>query len=921
MPPFVLVDGSYFLFRAFHAVPPLTTSTGLHTNAIRGAISAIQKLMRRTQPTYMAVIFDTPEPTFRHELSPIYKGDRPSMPEELSQQIPYLHALIRALGIPLHMLPGAEADDIIGTLAKRAEALGHQVLISTGDKDMAQLVTDKVTLEDSFKEKPIDVDGVFEKFGVWPNQIIDYLTLMGDASDGIKGVPGVGAKTAAKLLTEYGCIGSILENVDKIKGKVGQNIKDNVEGITLDHQLASIICDLDLSFGYEDLKLQEPNVEALRNLYTELEFRNQLQSLDHPHNPNNRNYKQAAQSITAKAASEPEEVDDQQATLSSENDQLGKATYHTVLNQDDWDQLLERLSTEKRFAFDTETTSLDYRVARIVGFSVAFDAENAYYIPLAHDYEGVPEQLNREDILTQLKPILEDEAIQKIGHHLKYDAHVLENHGIHLAGWYFDTMLASYVLNSVATRHGMDDVARLYLSHLTTTYEQVAGKGAKQKTFNQIEIETATHYAAEDAHVTYRLYEVLSAKLQAYPELVNLLHNIEMPVARVLTSMEENGIQLDLGFLDQLSCDFSKTMQALENQITEMAGEAFNVSSPKQVGEVLFEKLGLKGGKKTATGQYSTSESVLEKLEHPIAELILEYRGLSKLKSTYTDGLLKQVNNSSHRVHTSYHQALTATGRLSSTDPNLQNIPIRTEIGRQIRKAFIAPEGRVLLAADYSQIELRLMAHLSQDDALVDAFIHGQDVHRRTAAEVLGIPLEEVSSDQRRQAKAVNFGLLYGMSEFGLTRQLGFTRQESQEYIKQYFRRYPGIYEYMQRTRQVALEQGFVETILGRRLYTPDIDARNMMVRKAAERAAINAPLQGSAADIIKIAMVEVDKILPKDQAKMLLQVHDELVFEVDEAIADELAPKLAEVMQSVIEISVPLVVEVGKGKNWDEAH
>ncbi|TSH74724.1 DNA polymerase I [Acinetobacter sp. RF15A] len=921
MPPFVLVDGSYFLFRAFHAVPPLTTSTGLHTNAIRGAISAIQKLMRRTQPTYMAVIFDTPEPTFRHELSPIYKGDRPSMPEELSQQIPYLHALIRALGIPLHMLPGAEADDIIGTLAKRAEALGHQVLISTGDKDMAQLVTDKVTLEDSFKEKPMDVDGVFEKFGVWPNQIIDYLTLMGDASDGIKGVPGVGAKTAAKLLTEYGCIGSILENVDKIKGKVGQNIKDNVEGITLDHQLASIICDLDLSFGYEDLKLQEPNVEALRNLYTELEFRNQLQSLDHPHNPNNRNYKQAAQSITAKAASEPEEVDDQQATLSSENDQLGKATYHTVLNQDDWDQLLERLSTEKRFAFDTETTSLDYRVARIVGFSVAFDAENAYYIPLAHDYEGVPEQLNREDILAQLKPILEDEAIQKIGHHLKYDAHILENHGIHLAGWYFDTMLASYVLNSVATRHGMDDVARLYLSHLTTTYEQVAGKGAKQKTFNQIEIETATHYAAEDAHVTYRLYEVLSAKLQAYPELVNLLHNIEMPVARVLTSMEENGIQLDLGFLDQLSCDFSKTMQALENQITEMAGEAFNVSSPKQVGEVLFEKLGLKGGKKTATGQYSTSESVLEKLEHPIAELILEYRGLSKLKSTYTDGLLKQVNNSSHRVHTSYHQALTATGRLSSTDPNLQNIPIRTEIGRQIRKAFIAPEGRVLLAADYSQIELRLMAHLSQDDALVDAFIHGQDVHRRTAAEVLGIPLEEVSSDQRRQAKAVNFGLLYGMSEFGLTRQLGFTRQESQEYIKQYFRRYPGIYEYMQRTRQVALEQGFVETILGRRLYTPDIDARNMMVRKAAERAAINAPLQGSAADIIKIAMVEVDKMLPKDQAKMLLQVHDELVFEVDEAIADELAPKLAEVMQSVIEISVPLVVEVGKGKNWDEAH
>ncbi|QPF31657.1 DNA polymerase I [Acinetobacter lwoffii] len=920
MPPFVLVDGSYFLFRAFHALPPLTTSTGLHTNAIRGAISAIQKLMRRTQPTHMAVIFDTPEPTFRHELSPIYKGDRPSMPTELSEQIPYLHALIRALGIPLHTLPGAEADDIIGTLAKRAEAMGHQVLISTGDKDMAQLVTEKVTLEDSFKEKPLDVDGVFEKFGVWPNQIIDYLTLMGDASDGIMGVPGVGAKTAAKLLNEYGSIGGILENVDKIKGKVGQNIKEHVDGIALDHQLASIVIDLDLNFGYDDLKLCEPNVETLRHLYTELEFRNQLQSLDHPNNPNNSNYQQAAKSINAKAVTAPEPLEDH-ASVTSSDDQLGQATYHTVLSQQDWDTLFERLSTEKRFAFDTETTSLDYRIAQIVGFSVAFDAQNAYYVPLAHDYEGAPEQLNREVILAQIKPILEDESVKKIGHHLKYDAHVLENHGIHLAGWYFDTMLASYVLNSVATRHGMDDVARLYLSHLTTTYEQVAGKGAKQKTFNQIPLETAAHYAAEDAHVTYRLYEVLSSKLQAHPELVNILHNIEVPVARVLTQMEENGIELDLAFLDQLGGEFSNTMQNLENQIMEIAGESFNVSSPKQVGEVLFEKLGLKGGKKTTTGQYSTSESVLEKIEHPIAQLILEYRGLSKLKSTYTDGLCKQANPDTHRVHTSYHQALTATGRLSSTDPNLQNIPIRAEIGRQIRKAFVAPEGRVLLAADYSQIELRLMAHLSQDEALLDAFIHGQDVHRRTAAEVLGIPLEEVTNDQRRQAKAVNFGLLYGMSEFGLIRQLGFTRQESQDYIKQYFHRYPGIYDYMQRTRQVALEQGFVETLLGRRLYTPDIDARNMMVRKAAERAAINAPLQGSAADIIKMAMIEVDKMLPKDQAKMLLQVHDELVFEVDEDIADELAPKLAEVMQSVLQISVPLVVEVGKGKNWDEAH
>ena len=925
MPPFVLVDGSYFLFRAYHALPPLTTSTGLQTNAIRGAISAIQKLMRRIQPTHMAVIFDTPEPTFRHELSAIYKGDRPSMPDELSQQIPYLHALIRALGIPLHTLPGAEADDVIGTLAKRAEKEGYQVLISTGDKDMAQLVTDKVTLEDSFKDKPMDVDGVFEKFGVWPNQIIDYLTLMGDASDGICGVPGVGAKTAAKLLTEYGSIGGILENVDQIKGKVGQNIKDNVEGIALDHQLASIVIDLDLNLTYDDLRLLDPNVEQLRQLYTELEFRNQLQSLDHPNNPNSSVYKQTskiieksqkAQDITAE-----NKVIEDHSSLTSIDDQLGQATYHTILTQADWDILFQRLSTEKRFAIDTETTSLDYRIAEIVGFSLAFDANDAYYIPLAHDYEGAPEQLNREIILAQIKPILEDASIDKIGHHLKYDAHIFENHGIHLQGWYFDTMLASYVLNAVATRHGMDDVARLYLSHLSTTFEQVAGKGAKQKTFNQIELETAAHYAAEDAHVTYRLYEVLNRKLSEIPQLTEILHNIEMPVASVLTSMEENGIQLDLSFLDQLGVDFSQAIQALENQIIEIAGEKFNVASPKQVGEVLFDKLGLKGGKKTSTGQYSTSESILEKIDHPITAMILEYRGLSKLKSTYTDGLLKQANDETHRVHTSYHQALTATGRLSSTDPNLQNIPIREEIGRQIRKAFVAPKGRVLLAADYSQIELRLMAHFSQDEALVHAFNHGQDVHRRTAAEVLGVALEDVSHDQRRQAKAVNFGLLYGMSEFGLIRQLGFTREESQNYIKQYFHRYPGIYEYMQRTRQVASEQGFVETILGRRLYTPDIDARNMMIRKAAERAAINAPLQGSAAEIIKLAMIEVDKILPKNQAKLLLQVHDELVFEVDEAIADELAPKIAEAMQNVVKISVPLLVEVGKGINWNEAH
>ena len=921
MPPFVLVDGSYFLFRAFHALPPLTTSTGLHTNAIRGAISAIQKLMRRTQPTHMAVIFDTPEPTFRHKLSPIYKGDRPSMPVELSEQIPYLHALIKALGIPLYSLPGAEADDIIGTLTKRALSEGHHVLISTGDKDMAQLVNPHVKLEDSFKERVLDEAGVLEKFGVHPHQIIDYLTLMGDASDGIMGVPGVGAKTAAKLLTEYGSLNNIIANVDQLKGKLSQNIKDNLDNIKIDHQLASIVCDLDLALDWHDLKLSQPNTEQLRHLYTELEFRNQLQSLDHPNNPNTPVYQQTSQSIVkAEQKTESIAVEDH-ANLSSQDDQLGEATYHTVLEQADWEQLLQRMQQADHFAIDTETTNLDYRVAELVGFSIAFDANEAYYVPLAHDYDGAPEQLSREHVLAQIKPILENEQVKKIGHHLKYDAHIFANHGITIQGWYFDTMLASYVLNAAATRHGMDDVARVYLSHLTTTFEQIAGKGAKQKTFNQIELEVAAHYAAEDAHVTYRLYEVLSSKLKSHPELVNILHNIEMPVARVLTGMEEDGIKLDHKFLDQLSVEFSDTMQTLENQATELAGETFNIASPKQVGEVLFDKLGIKGGKKTATGQYSTSESILEKIEHPLAEVILEHRGLAKLKNTYTDRLVEQSHDATHRVHTSYHQALTATGRLSSTDPNLQNIPIRTPIGRQIRKAFIAPEGRVLLAADYSQIELRLMAHFSQDDALVHAFQQGQDVHRRTAAEVLGIAIEDVTNDQRRQAKAVNFGLLYGMSEFGLTRQLGFTREESRSYIARYFQRYPGVLDYMERTRQIAREQGFVETILGRRLYTPEILATNKMIKQAAERAAINAPLQGSAADIIKLAMIAVDKVLPKDQAKLLLQVHDELVFEADVAIADELSKQIAEVMQSVLEISVPFVVEVGQGLNWDAAH
>lgn len=925
-PPFVLVDGSYYLFRAFHALPPLTTSTGLTTNAVRGALSALQKLIRRTQPTHMAVVFDTPEPTFRHKLSSVYKGNRPAMPSELAEQIPYLHAVIRALGIPLLTLSGVEADDLIGTLTKRACQEGHHVLISTGDKDMAQLVDECVMLEDSFRDRVLDTQGVFDKFGVWPHQMIDYLTLMGDASDGIKGIPGVGTKTAAKLLQEFGNIDGILQNLDQIKGKMGQNIRDHADTIPLNHQLASIVCNLPLNMDWSELKLSHPNVEELRRLYTELEFRNLLQSLDHPNNPD-RLAKQAEAlptsptSVSGPSAGSVDSQFDTQAATTSSDDQLGSAQYHTVLSQEQFDAFFARLQQADHFVIDTETTSLDYRIAQIVGLSFAFDAQDAFYIPLAHDYIGAPEQLDRTAILAQLQPYLENPAIGKIGHHLKYDAHVFKNHGIQLKGWLFDSMLASYVLNPSATRHGMDDVARVYLSHLTTTFEDVAGKGVKQLTFNQVPLEQAAPYACEDAHVTYRLYEVFSRKLKEQPALESLLHRLELPVAQILTEMENCGIKLDTAFLAKLGDEFSIQIDLLEQQVIEMAGQPFNVSSPKQLGEILFDKIGIAGGKKTASGQYATGEAVLEKIDHPIAATVLEHRGLCKLKSTYTDRLIAQADTATGRVHTSYHQAVTATGRLSSTDPNLQNIPIRGQTGRQLRRAFVAPEGRVLLAADYSQIELRLMAHFSQDEALLRAFQQGQDIHQATAAEVLGIALDEVTADQRRQAKTINFGLLYGMSSFGLSKQLKLSRQESQSYINQYFTRYPGVYEYMQRTRTLASQQGFVETLMGRRLYTPDVNARNGMVRQAAERAAINAPLQGSAADIIKQAMIAVDQILPKGQAMLLLQVHDELVFEVDADIADTLAPQLSQVMQDVVQIDVPLLVEIGKGRNWEDAH
>ncbi len=914
MPPFILVDGSYYLFRAFHALPPLTTSQGLQTNAVKGALSALQKLMRRMQPTHMAVIFDTPEPTFRHELSAEYKAHRPAMPSELSTQIPYLHAVIKALGIPLLLLPGAEADDLIGTLACRAVREGHQVLISTGDKDMAQLVNDHIKLEDSFREQVLDHDGVIAKFGVRPDQIVDYLTLMGDASDGISGIPGVGKVTAAKLLNEYQTIGGILENIDKIKGKVGDNLREHADRIPLNHQLASIVCDLPLALDWHELKLGQANVPALKSLYAELEFRTLLQSLEHPNHPDN-------------AAPPPEPPRDEPAVGESTAVAVdpAAAVYHTVLERDVFLALVERLKAAPRFAVDTETTSLDYRKARIVGISVALQAGEGFYIPIGHDYMDAPEQLDAEFVLSTLKPILENPAIGKIGQHMKYDAHVFHNHGIRLQGWAFDTMLASYVLNPTATRHGMDDLARYYLDYTTISFEQIAGKGVKQLTFNQISLEQAGPYAAEDAEVTWRLYEFFARELAKLPRQAQLLASIEMPTAQVLCEMEENGIRLDIDFLKQLGERFGDQIRALEALAIEQAGQPFNVSSPKQLGEILFDKLGIPGGKKTPSGQYATGEAVLEKIDHPIVATILEYRSLSKLKSTYTDSLIAQSDADTHRVHTSYHQAIAATGRLSSTDPNLQNIPIRGEVGRQIREAFIAPEGRIVLAADYSQIELRLMAHFSQDEALLKAFREGKDIHQATAAEVMGIALEEVTSDQRRQAKAINFGLLYGMSAFGLAKQLNLSRNEAQDYIALYFSRYPSVHDYMENTRQQAHEQGYVETIMGRRLYMNDIRASNAMIRQAAERAAINAPLQGSAADIIKLAMIQVDQALPKQHAKMLLQVHDELVFEVDEAEADTVTALLKQIMPNVLagraEMAVPLEIEVGRGANWGIAH
>lgn len=929
-PPVILVDGSYYLFRCFHGLPPLSNSQGLPTNAIRGVLNALNKLIKKYHPTHMAVAFDTKAPTFRHNLSEAYKAHRPPMDEALRIQIPYIHEMIEKLGIALIKIDGFEADDIIGTLAYQACQQGHRVIISTGDKDMAQLVNDCVMLEDSFTGKLTDNAGVIEKFGVTSEQIADYLALMGDASDGISGIPKVGQKTAAKLLNEYQNIDGILANLANIKGAVGKSIADNQDSIPLNRILATIVTNLKLTISFDDITLdhsQETTIErapALYALFEELEFKKEMaqtaELLNLPHQP------------TDKAVS----IDIHDNTLSSQTPILPikDISYHTITTQQDFTKLLDKLNHTPYFAIDTETTDINWQHAKLVGISVSTADYEGYYIPVGHtaDFDVLLDnQLPIDTVLSAFKPILENPNIGKIGQHLKYDAHIFKKYGINISPWQMDTMLASYVINAAATRHGMDALAKHYLGVQTTTFEDVAGKGAKQLSFDKVAMDAASQYACEDADITFRLFNRFNQHINQDKTAAQLLYHLEMPTAQILTQMEHDGILIDTDFLGQLSDEFDKKIMALQIEAERIAGEPFNLASPKQLGEILFDKLGIAGGKKTKTGQYATSEAVLSKIEHPLIDVVLEHRSLSKLKSTYTDTLANAADEQG-RVHTSYHQALTSTGRLSSSDPNLQNIPIRTDTGRLIREAFIAPKGRMILAADYSQIELRLMAHFSGDESLIRAFNHNLDIHTATAAEIMGKDISEVTPSERRAAKAVNFGLLYGMSAFGLAKQIEVDRAVAQDYIKRYFARYPAILEYMERTKTMAKQLGYVQTILGRKLYSPDIQSSNRMIKDAAERAAINAPLQGSAAEIIKLAMIAVDEVLPKDDAKLLLQVHDELVFEVDTDKAHDIGNLIKTAMQNaltdtakklgwVVDFAVPLVVEIGIGENWEQAH
>ncbi|CAB5594897.1 DNA polymerase I [Pseudomonas putida] len=911
--PLVLVDGSSYLYRAFHALPPLTTSKGMPTGAVKGVLNMLKSLRKQYPDSLFAVVFDAKGGTFRDAMFAEYKANRPSMPDDLRVQIEPLHASVKALGYPLLCVEGVEADDVIGTLARSSAALDRPVIISTGDKDMAQLVDGHITLVNTMTGSVLDVAGVHEKFGVGPEHIIDFLALMGDKVDNIPGVPGVGEKTAVGLLTGIGGgLSDLYANLDKvptlaIRGAktLPAKLEEHRDAAFLSYELATIKVDVPLDIEVDALVCGEPDRDALLALYTEMEFKSWIAEV---------------QRDAAKAGDEIAPVAEQVAKV--------EPRYETILDQARFDFWLEKLRQAPLFAFDTETTGLDAQQAQLVGLSFAVEPHEAAYVPLAHDYEGAPAQLDRTAVLQALKPLLEDPAKAKVGQNAKYDINILANGSpaIEMRGVAYDTMLESYVLNSTATRHDMDSLAQKYLDHATIAFEDIAGKGAKQLTFNQIHLDKAGPYAAEDADITLRLHQALQARLAQTPSVQPVLMDIEMPLVPVLAKIERQGALVDAALLQVQSGELGLKMAELEQRAYELAGEEFNLGSPKQLGAILYDKLGMPVLSKTTKGQPSTAEAVLDELAeqgYPLPEVLMQYRSLSKLKSTYTDKLPGQINPRTGRIHTSYQQAVAATGRLSSSDPNLQNIPIRTAEGRRIRQAFVASPGYKLLAADYSQIELRIMAHLAKDEGLLHAFRNNLDVHRATAAEVFGVALEDVTTDQRRSAKAINFGLIYGMSAFGLAKQIGVDRKQSQDYIDRYFARYPGVLAYMERTRAQAAEQGFVETLFGRRLYLPDINAKNPALRRGAERTAINAPMQGTAADIIKRAMVNVDNWLSESglDARVILQVHDELVLEVREDLVEQVKDEIRQHMSKAAQLDVPLLVEAGIGANWDEAH
>ncbi|WP_225759928.1 DNA polymerase I [Leclercia sp. Marseille-Q4284] len=923
--PLILVDGSSYLYRAYHAFPPLTNSAGEPTGAMYGVLNMLRSLILQYQPSHAAVVFDAKGKTFRDELFEHYKSHRPPMPDDLRAQIEPLHKMVKAMGLPLMAVSGVEADDVIGTLAREAEKMGRPVLISTGDKDMAQLVTPGITLINTMTNTILGPEEVVTKYGVPPELIIDFLALMGDSSDNIPGVPGVGEKTAQALLQGLGGLDTLYSEQDKIAGltfrgakTMAAKLEQNKEVAYLSYQLATIKTDVELDLTCEQLQVQQPAAEELLSLFKQYEFKRWITDLEAGKWLQAKGARSATKPKETLVVDAEEEPEEEASILSSEH-------YETILDEAQLQVWIEKLKQAPVFAFDTETDSLDNVSANMVGLSFATEPGVAAYVPVAHDYLDAPEQISRERVLELLKPILEDEKALKVGQNLKFDRGILQNYGIELRGIAFDTMLESYILDSVAGRHDMDSLSDRWLKHKTVTFEQIAGKGKNQLTFNQIALEEAGHYAAEDADVTLQLHLKMWPKLQKDAGPLNVFQNIEMPLVPVLSRIERNGVKIDPAVLHKHSEEIALRLNELEQKAHEIAGEPFNLSSTKQLQTILFEKQGIKPLKKTPGGAPSTSEEVLEELalDYPLPKVILQYRGLAKLKSTYTDKLPLMINPKTGRVHTSYHQAVAATGRLSSTDPNLQNIPVRNEEGRRIRQAFIAPQDYVIVSADYSQIELRIMAHLSRDKGLLTAFAEGQDIHRATAAEVFGMSLESVTGEQRRSAKAINFGLIYGMSAFGLSRQLNIPRKESQKYMDLYFERYPGVLQYMESTRAQAKEKGYVETLDGRRLYLPDIKSSNAARRAGAERAAINAPMQGTAADIIKRAMIAVDAWLEKEQprVRMIMQVHDELVFEVHKDDLEAVSKKIHELMENSMKLDVPLLVEVGSGENWDQAH